>query len=969
MKTSSRKQPNRTLTSILLAIAALVLGLIAQSYFAHPGLTHAPKPTDGLIVYAIAVIVFAFAVAPTPATIEWSRFEQTGVNGKRFAWFMALFCPAGLSIILSLLLFREETTGPVKWMLYLGAALLFILSIHILTLPAASGVKRRFHPGIAGADLLLLFLILLIAAFFRLYRFRSLPYGLWYDEADNGLWARQLLQYPELRPIYAHSTNLPAHFLYLIAFSFRLFGDSMYAIRAVAVMFGLLTVVAAYFCGRELFGWHGSGRYIGLILAFTIAVSRWDVNWSRIGMHGVTVPFFELWTVAALLRGLRTGRLTAFAWSGAALGSGLCFYSPIRIFPAIIGGFLLIWLGRWLWQIGHRHLGSAKTMLGHMVMTWGTPLILFSLGVLIVVAPVAQFALAQPELFWDRAKRISILKEPAAQAHPIQAVLTNTAKHLLMFNYQGDPNGRHNLPGLAMLDRISGVLFVLGAIICLFRWRDLRSILVILWLLVPLSGGIFSVSFEAPQSLRSIGALPAAYILVCFTCEWFATEWQRVFGPGSKRHLRSIVFLLLVAIGLSEGITYFHIWAHDFTSWAAFNPAETHMAQDINRYQAQYDLRFDPLLTAHLATRYLAPDYQVYRHFDPAMAFPIQNTDKEGVLFFIAPDTNVVRDDAKRLYPDVQIETFDHSGSDRTVLFKYIFDREAITSVQGLDASYSSLQSGEMSAHRRVDATIDFDWQDEPPVAYPLQAVWTGGLFAPQYGTYTLHVDAPGDVLMTLDGQTLFSGRGIQNKQIVIAQGVHALYLDCRLDEPGPVRLMWIVPWDNPDTPALSPVPPDALYRSSWPINGLVGRFYAQANLESDLVNAPDIVRIDRQIAHYFHFLPLPRPYVVEWRGQLLAPVDGTYQLGIKAVSSAVLHVDGERVLQSDAPGQYMDIERYLSGGPHDISIRFFDNQDRSQIYLYWQVPGSEGIELVPPEALFLPQDGAWWDGESGEVQ
>ena len=237
---------------------------------------------------------------------------------------------------------------------------------------------------------------------------------------------------------------------------------------------------------------------------------------------------------------------------------------------------------------------------------------------------------------------------------------------------------------------------------------------------------------------------------------------------------------------------------------------------------------------------------------------------------------------------------------------------------------------------------------------------------------------------MTLDGQTLFSGTGIQSRQIVLAQGVHSLYLDCRLDEPGPIRLMWTVPADrdhpvdgdyprdDAEDPPLVPVPADVLYRSSWPINGLVGRFYAmdipdQVNLESDLPDGPDIVRIDRHLAYYFHFLPLPRPYIVEWRGQLLAPVDGLYRLGINAVSSAVLYIDGERVLQSDAPGQYTEIERSLSGGAHDIVIRFLDNQDRSQIYFYWLVPGSKDIELVPPESLLLPQDGTWWEAENGE--
>ena len=47
--------------------------------------------------------------------------------------------------------------------------------------------------------------------------------------------------------------------------------------------------------------------------------------------------------------------------------------------------------------------------------------------------------------------------------------------------------------------------------------------------------------------------------------------------------------------------------------------------------------------------------------------------------------------------------------------------------------------------------------------------------------------------------------------------------------------------------------------------NGLLGRYYANGNWEEP----PAFTRIDPQINLYFHDIPLPRPYTVEWRGKL----------------------------------------------------------------------------------------------------
>jgi hypothetical protein len=256
---------------------------------------------------------------------------------------------------------------------------------------------------------------------------------------------------------------------------------------------------------------------------------------------------------------------------------------------------------------------------------------------------------------------------------------------------------------------------------------------------------------------------------------------------------------------------------------------------------------------------------------------------------------------------------------------------------------------------RRVDL-IEFAWDTDPPRDYPFLAAWTGGLLAPEYGTYRLYVDASSECTLELDGQVLSlspaPGKRGQGARIVMAQGVHALYLECLVTEADTVRLMWEVPGSS----ALSLVPRDALYRAYWPVRGLVGHFYPNDSWSGE----PQMARIDRQVAYYFHFLPLSRPYTVEWTGRLVAPISGPYRLGIKAISSASLYIDDKPLIEDSPFGQFVDQEIYLTSGAHDIRVRYLDNASHSQVYLYWQLPEGQR-QLIPFDFLLLPEGGAWW--------
>jgi hypothetical protein len=126
-----------------------------------------------------------------------------------------------------------------------------------------------------------------------------------------------------------------------------------------------------------------------------------------------------------------------------------------------------------------------------------------------------------------------------------------------------------------MLDPITGALMLLGVGLCMWRIRKPGSFLLLVWLLLMLVPGIFSLDFEGPQSYRAIGSLPAAYLLAAVPINGLWQEWEK----SSKKRLNYLFLVpLMLVLGISGYINYdiyFNKQAQSPDSWAAFSTPET----------------------------------------------------------------------------------------------------------------------------------------------------------------------------------------------------------------------------------------------------------------------------------------------------------------------------------------------------------------------------------------------------------
>jgi DNA-binding beta-propeller fold protein YncE len=769
-----------------------------------------------------------------------------------------------------------------------------------------------------------------LALLLRLYRFDDLPFGVWYDEAEHGLQALRIVADERFRPIFEGAINGPAHYLYLVALSFEWFGVSVQSIRLVSVLFGVLAVGAGYIVGAELFG-----RRVGLVLAALLAVSSWGLTLSRFGMYAtMSTPLFALLTAAFVLRSLRTERLLDFTLAGLWLGLGLCFYTSFRLFAPVAFVFL-----------GYHVIYTLATRrtLPSLRFWLGLGMLLFMAA--LVVSPLAVYAAKHPEVFWARIENTFIFAGKS-EAERWPALWENLRKHFLMFNVFGDPNGRHNLPGNPMLDPVTGSLFVVGAAYALRRALQPRYLFLLAWLAAALMGGALSLDFEAPQSLRANGTLPAAYVIAVIPLAVLTRAWRLSAGVYYPDALRLPAVALVAAIAALNVNTYFVRQANDFAVWNAFSTPETLTARLLADLDPETDAYVTAFFRGHPTLRFVARNARPYAELNTLDQFPLNFPPGRSALLVLNADSRGLYDEARRLYPNARFEELAPPVNGPPVVFTVHLSPDDIASIRGLIARYySDAAWGGEPALVRSEAQIAAEWSQDSPLAEPFSVEWEGFLHVRTAGQHEFFWEAPAAAEASIGEQVVLSGNGALSGALSLAQGVHPLRVRA-VGAAGRVQLAWRIP-DG----LVEVIPPTAYYNAPRLGHGLLGRYFGNGEW-----NPPEVMsRIDARFDRYVHVTPLPRPYTVEWTGKVAAPVDGVYRFGLESIDESMLWIDETLVVEAKLPNTYTEGEIELTQGLHDIRIRHADRTNHTHINVFWQLPGGPR-QIIPVGALYPPQ-------------
>jgi len=390
------------------------------------------------------------------------------------------------------------------------------------------------------AEQVILVLLLILAAFLRLYRLSEVPPGVHNDEIINIQIADQLRAGAPISVFYETGEGREGLYFLLLAISRTLIGQVPYGYRLPSMVFSLLNITLVYRLSRRWFG-----PWTALVAVGGLAVAFWPVHLGREAERVGTLPPLFACLALVLWRGLeqpgdgRPDSLPHVGWfvlAGFLLGLMQYTYPSARVTPLFVLLFMV--------YLAFFHRARLRAH-------W-RGFVLLLLVAAIVAAPLAIY-LAQ---HWGQQQRILSLGGPLQTllAGDLRPVISSAVTTLGMFVWRGDPGPHYNLAGRPVFEPVGGILFLGGVLMALLTLRSPASAFCLLWTIVALVPGMLTQ--PAPHFMRTGGALVTTFVFPGLAVHWAANRL------GSKGQVGVVVALGLL-LSVNAGLTfrdYFYRW-------------------------------------------------------------------------------------------------------------------------------------------------------------------------------------------------------------------------------------------------------------------------------------------------------------------------------------------------------------------------------------------------------------------------
>jgi len=377
-------------------------------------------------------------------------------------------------------------------------------------------------------------IVLLIAAFFRFYRFPNVPPSLNWDEVAYGYNAYSVLktgrdEFGMFLPLYFRSLDdykLPVY-TYLTTGSIVLFGYNDFAVRFPSAFLGVLTVLLTFFLTRELL-WYGQKtgsskekisyyelgtrnyELVALLSSFLLAILPWHIQFSRMAAEANVGLFFLVLGAVLFLKGIHKKSWIIFI---SVLSFGLSAYSYLsfRIVAPLLGLTCIVLYWKELRLLSRKYIigmGIIAGLIGFLLFRdtfFNNIHIRFkATSVFNTKEAYDIFQHKEQEMFDDAKLRINLTRRLFHDTRlftsadiMVRGYLTHFSPTFLFFDYD---QKQHHTPFVGLC-YIFMIPFIPVGLYYLVRKYGKREVLLIIgWLLIaPIPA---SVTWDIPHAIR-----------------------------------------------------------------------------------------------------------------------------------------------------------------------------------------------------------------------------------------------------------------------------------------------------------------------------------------------------------------------------------------------------------------------------------------------------------------------------------
>jgi hypothetical protein len=786
-----------------------------------------------------------------------------------------------------------------------------------------------------GWELLGLSIILVAAAWLRLRSIATIPYGIECDEAGGTINALEMREH--FSSLVAHPVGAPLFTLLPRLVSITLFGLDNLGVKADAIFFGLVGIVAMYFICRCLWG-----PRIALGVAALMALSRWHIHFSRFGFTNTFFITLLMLAFFFLIKALQTRKKLFFFLSGINMAFVIQSETAGRLIPIIAFGIMLYfaWSQRQFFQRNWK------------------PIAAMLLGAWLAGSGIITYFVKYNHILLKRVQEVSIYsKDVNAPVSAAKGMIDNVRVSLGMLNWHGDYRGRHNggMSGEPVLDFWTAILFALGLLYTLYYWRRWRYGILLFWFFGFMAASVFSI--EAPQSHRAFGLYPAAFLMV---------------GAVLDRS-RRLLTESLGKMGWWAGILAFCILLVPVAKINYRKYFETLPAFDSNcTLSARYVGAFPPkewetvFMSAYFWQGH--PPFQLYArnisgrfYYYANTALPYRLPEIKGVVYALVLEYQPLLPTIQWFYPKgvYTEETHPKYG----IMFKgWAVPAEEIARTRGLQGNFwNNPDCSGTPVLTRKENTLN---ETLSPKNWPLPgvggAMWRGSLWIPREGMYTFYLSST-DFSQIRIGNTFFlesSDNRETSHTVYLPAGLHRFRARAqRLTKASRLEFSWSsqslvtyflykMPHRDPFTKEIFPA--NYLFTYPDPV-GLLETFYQTPDWKGKIASQ----QIQPALCYLSGFSNAWCS--ITWQGSLHIAQPGNYQFQLESDDFSELWIDDRLVYyQGQNPlglARPMDVVKSLTLTPGEHRV-FGRLSSKGGGYKLWWIPPNQTRELVPASVL-----------------